>query len=43
MNSLFEQRKETRNLVGTESERANQMVNVAPTQLSDFYVCVGTK
>lgn len=40
MNSLYSQNKEVRNLVGTESQKANQMVTVPPTQLSDFlYVC----
>lgn len=43
MNSLSSHNKENRNLVGTESQRANQLVTVPPTQLFDFYMRVGTK
>lgn len=43
MSSLSSRNNETRNLVVSESQRANQTVTVPPTQLSDFYIRVGTK
>lgn len=43
MSSLSSQNNKTRNLVVSESQRANQTVTVPPTQPSDFYIRVGTK